>query len=87
MASFQLASFFVTGVATTPLTILGEFQALFGIGLVFGRHVVAAFTRFAGQRDGRTFVRGHALDSFGFAEPGREVVPPGSCDLLNYRAT
>ncbi len=60
------------GVCSTPRAVLGEFQALFRVGLILGRHVVAMFARLASQRDGRSFVRGHSLVSFGFAEPGRE---------------
>ena len=61
------------GVCSTPCTVLGKFQALFRVGLVFGRHVVAVFTRLASQRDGRSFVRRHSLVSFGSAKPGQDV--------------
>src|SRR5690606_14861603 len=46
-------------VLAAPLAIFRELDAIAGIGLVLGRHVVAAFTHVARQRDRRPLVGWH----------------------------
>src|SRR5690606_41536107 len=67
----------VCRVLTAPLAVLGELEPVAGVGLVLGRHVVAALAHLASQRDRRPLVGWHGSCFLIPREPGwRARCPP-----------